>query len=400
MADEPRIAVVGAAGSRFGKVAGFNPFGDSWRIAASYSASHPPVSVRVLRLSRVDSGPAQRPLRLWCCLARPLDGLISALGQIDSTVDGNTERYSLSASQQHRTRRIAGTQWPGNYSCPHPLRTSDAHRQLTRNILAKQNIERLRALAGSGALLAFDFDGTLAPLGSDSFATRMRAESTELLRSLAHAAPVAVISGRSVHDLTPRLDGIPMLAVVGNHGAEPSRFAKRAAREVAGWMPQLRALVARLEGVVIEDKLQSVSVHYWHAPEPAAAIAALETLVPQLTHAVRVVRGIGIVNLVPRGAPDKGDALLTLVKSHGLPGALFVGDELTDENAFRRLTSDRDLGVRVGRSKDTSATYHIATQLDVDALLTELLIGRTRPRRSPATDGSAPAAPGAYDGGT
>ena len=268
---------------------------------------------------------------------------------------------------------------------------------MTRNILAKQNIERLRALAASGALLAFDFDGTLAPLGSDSFATRMRPESTELLRNLAHAAPVAVISGRSVADLTPRLDGIPMLAVVGNHGAEPSRFAKRAAREVAGWMPHLQAVVSTLDGVEIEDKGQSVSVHYWHALDPAVAIAALESLVPQLSHAVRVVHGIGIVNLVPRGAPDKGDALMTLVKSHGFPGALFVGDELTDENAFRRLTSARDLGVRVGRSKDTKATYHIATQLDIDALLTELLIGRTRPRHSPAARDSAL---GAYDGGT
>ena len=267
---------------------------------------------------------------------------------------------------------------------------------MTRNILAKQNIERLRALAASGALLAFDFDGTLAPLGADSFATRMRPESTELLRNLAHAAPVAVISGRSVGDLTPRLDDIPMLAVVGNHGAEPSRFAKRAAREVAGWMPQLRALVATLHGVEIEDKVQSVSVHYWHAADPAVAIAALETLVPQLSHAVRVVHGIGIVNLVPRGAPDKGDALMSLVKSHGLPGALFVGDELTDEAAFRRLTSDADLGVRVGRWKGTRATYHIHTQLDIDALLTELLIGRTRPRRSTVSDDSALPA---YDAG-
>ena len=280
------------------------------------------------------------------------------------------------------------------------MRTSDAHQQLTRNILAKQNIERLRALAASGALLAFDFDGTLAPLGSDSFATRMRPESTELLRSLAHAAPVAVISGRSVRDLTPRLDGIPMLAMVGNHGAEPSRFAKRAAREVASWMPHLQAVVSTLEGVEIEDKGQSVSVHYWHSPDPAAAVAALVALVPQLSHAVRVVHGIGIVNLVPRGAPDKGDALMTLVKSHGLPGALFVGDELTDENAFRRLTSDTDLSVRVGRWKDTKATYHIATQLDVDALLTELLIGRTRPRRSAVTAESAPNVPTAYDGAT
>lgn len=267
---------------------------------------------------------------------------------------------------------------------------------MTRNILAARNIERLRTLAASGALLAFDFDGTLAPLGTDSAATRMRPETSELLRSLAHASPVAVITGRSVADVTPRLDAIKMLAVIGNHGAEPSRFAKRAVREVAGWMPRLKEVVATLPGVVIEDKALSVSVHYWHADDPGMAITALEALVPDLPHAVRVLHGIGIVNLVPQGAPDKGDALATLVKAHGLPSALFVGDELTDEPAFRLAGDGNGFGVRVGRWNGTAATFHIPTQFDIDGLLTELLIGRTRPARSrePATL----AAP-TYDGG-
>ena len=267
---------------------------------------------------------------------------------------------------------------------------------MTKNILAKANIERLRAAAAAGALLAFDFDGTLAPIGSDSFATRMRTETVELLRSLAHAAPVAVITGRSVADVMPRLEGIAMLAVVGNHGAEPSRFAARAARDVAALMPALRSLVAALPGVEIEDKRLSVSVHYWHAPDPAAAIAAIERLAAEFANAA-VVHGIGIVNLVPKGAPDKGDALVRLRKVHKLPLAVFVGDELTDEDAFRRLTKHGDLSVRVGRWKDTRAAYHIATQLDVDALLTELLIGRTRPRHQREemkVDSSR------YDGGT
>lgn len=233
-----------------------------------------------------------------------------------------------------------------------------------------------------GALLAFDFDGTLAPFGMDPLATQLREETAELLRSLAHAAPVAVITGRSVSDVTSRLAGIPMLAVIGNHGAEPSRFAKRAAREVDGWMPRLREVVATLPGVEIEDKRQSVSVHYAHAEDQEAAIAALEALVPELPHAVQLLHGTRLVNLVPEGSPDKGDALAHLVRTHTLPAALFVGDELTDEPAFRRAQLGNGLGVRVGRWKDTGATFHIPTQLDIDALLMELLVGSTRPMRS------------------
>ncbi len=240
-------------------------------------------------------------------------------------------------------------------------------------------MERLRAVAASGALLAFDYDGTLAPLSNDPAASRMRPETAELLRSLAHASPVAVITGRSVHDVSLRLEEIPMLAVVGNHGAEPSPFAKRAAREVAAWMPMLTELVASLPDVVIENKVMSVSVHYWHAAHPGVVLAAIEALVPTLPHRVSVVHSIGLVNLVPRGAPDKGGAMMSLVSAHGLPGALFVGDELTDESAFLRLAETSGIGVRVGRWSGTAATFHIESQVDIDALLTELLIGRTRP---------------------
>ena len=250
---------------------------------------------------------------------------------------------------------------------------------MTRNILAARNIERLRAVAATGVLLAFDYDGTLAPLSNDPAASRMRPATGELLRHLAHAAPVAVITGRSVRDVSTRLEQIPMLAVIGNHGAEPSPFAKRAAREVAAWMPMLQHLIDTLDEVTIEHKVQSVSVHYWHAADPTVVVTAIEALLPTLPHRVHLVHGIGLVNLVPYGAPDKGDAMMTLLTRHILPGAIFVGDELTDEPAFRRLTNDSGLGLRVGRGSQTAATHHIESQLDIEALLTELLIGVTRP---------------------
>lgn len=253
---------------------------------------------------------------------------------------------------------------------------------MSRNILAVRNIEHLRDVAGRGVLLAFDFDGTLAPMGRDPSATRMRDETLELLTSLAHAAPVAVITGRSVHDMTPRLPGVPVLAVVGNHGAEPSPYARRAARDVDLWLPQLSELVRTLPGAEIENKGQSVCVHYWHSTDPRRVVAAVEALVPTLSRKVTLIHGIGLINLIPSGAPNKGDALLRLVTTHNLPGALFVGDELTDETAFRAALTAQSLGVRVGRWRGSAATHHISTQLDIDALLTELLIGCTRPHIS------------------
>lgn len=262
---------------------------------------------------------------------------------------------------------------------------------MTRNILAQSNVEIARATAASGALLGFDYDGTLAPMTDDPFTNGLRPETVELLRSLASTAPVAVITGRSVHDVTTRLHGISFTAVVGNHGAEPSRFAKRASKEVAAWMPVLQQTVKSLPGVEIENKGVSVSVHYWNARHPEEALAAIDALVPSLSHTVEVMQGTGLVNIIPKGAPNKGDALKLLMTRQGIASGLFVGDELTDETAFRMLARGRGVGIRVGRSKGTAAGYHIASQLDMDALLTELLIGRTRPPRHRSRAASAEA---------
>ncbi len=251
---------------------------------------------------------------------------------------------------------------------------------MPKNILADRNIERLRATAATGALLAFDFDGTLAILGDDPTSTTMRAETSELLRNLAHCAPVAIVTGRSVSDATARLDGIPLLAVVGNHGIEPSAFAAKAARAVAQWAPILDGAFTSLHGVWIENKKYSVSIHYRLADDRNAAIAAVHAVVPTLPGKIRIVFGNELINLVPAGAPNKGDALRALLHERQLPGAVYVGDEPTDEDAFTVLNPATSLGVRVGRWNGSAAPFYIESQMEIDALLTELLIGCTRPR--------------------
>jgi trehalose 6-phosphate phosphatase len=248
-----------------------------------------------------------------------------------------------------------------------------------KNILADRNTEHLRAVVGGGALLAFDFDGTLAVLGDDPTATRMRPETSELLRSLAHAAPVAIVTGRSISDAMSRLDGIPLLSVVGNHGIEPSPFAAKAARAVTKWMPLLDGAFTDIPGVWIENKRFSVSVHYRLASDHEAAIAAVTRLVPTLPGKVRMVQGNQLINLVPDGSPNKGDALRELIAAHALPGAVYVGDEPTDEDAFAVLDGTASLGVRVGRSNATAAPFYITSQMDIDSLLAEMIVGRTRP---------------------
>lgn len=260
-------------------------------------------------------------------------------------------------------------------------------------LLTPRNLRKLRAFAADGALLAFDFDGTLAPFHADAADAGMRPESLELLRSLAHCAPVAVISGRAVPDLVPRLPGVATLAVIGNHGIEPSDFAARAAAEVAEWLPAVEAAIAPFPGAFIENKVYSLSIHPLGAEKPRTVVRRLDRAVAPFAGRIRVLHGTQVVNLIPAGAPDKGDAIRHLLQVHALDRVVYVGDEATDEDVFRVLDPAHSMGIRIGRARGTAASHHVPLQTDIDEVLAELLAGRTRPHHPHAAASSGAAEP-------
>ena len=262
---------------------------------------------------------------------------------------------------------------------------------MPRHILADRNLARLRDFAASGALLGFDFDGTLAPLHAQPADAAMRPATLELLESLAHCAPVTVVTGRSVSDVRPRLGDATLLAVVGNHGIEPSAQEAEAAAAVAAWVPALQLRLARFRGTWIENKRFSVTVHYRDAAQPRRVVHAVTELMATLPAAGSVVPGIAGLNLIPAGVPNKGDALMAIMRTHALPGALFVGDEHTDESAFEAVNATGGISVHVGARGVSAAEFRLDHQDHIDDLLAELLAGRSRRRaRSGDDEPSAP----------
>jgi len=91
----------------------------------------------------------------------------------------------------------------------------------TRNILANRNLPVLSTFASSNVLLAFDYDGTLAPIAAAPRLARMRARTHQLLVRVTRVYPCVVISGRTLSDISRRVKRIPLCYVFGNHGLEP-----------------------------------------------------------------------------------------------------------------------------------------------------------------------------------
>lgn len=262
-----------------------------------------------------------------------------------------------------------------------------------RDLLAPAARGVLEGLRRPGTLVVLDFDGTIAPLVRDRTAAGMRARTAALLASVAASRPVAVLSGRALSDVASRVKRAPVRWIVGGHGAEwpGERISPALVRRVASWRRGLGEALAGVDGIDVEEKPGSLSVHWRGARRRAFAEAAVGKAARALPGAA-LVRGKLVLNVVPAGAPDKGDALARLVAESGCERVIFVGDDVTDEAAFRARVTVPAVMVRVGRSSGSAAPWFVRTRADVDRLLARLAPsggrggGKALDRLGPALD--------------
>ena len=230
-------------------------------------------------------------------------------------------------------------------------------------------------LSGTPLIVMLDVDGTLAPIAPRPEDATVAPATREVLRALIASKGVTVIlvSGRSARTRT-RLVGVDGVYTVGNHGfevvtpdgeletdpdlADQSAAITQAARE-------LEPIVAAVEGARLENKRWTLSVHYRLAARDA---------VPPLREAVervalglrlRMTEGKEIVEVRPVAHVDKGTAVVVLGERLGgfADGAsiVFIGDDRTDEDAFRslRARSARPVTIRVDETGENETAAEV-----------------------------------------
>jgi trehalose 6-phosphate phosphatase len=244
-------------------------------------------------------------------------------------------------------------------------------------LLSRSSRAIIQRLAHEQTLCAFDFDGTLAPIVAHPDSARMRERTLRLFERLASIYPCVVISGRSRADVLHRLEGVKVAAVVGNHGAEPERTTGRSHRRVRQWRNALERSLPSVDGLLIEDKGLSLAVHYRlcsHKIEVRHQILNAAARLPN----VRIFGGKQVINIVFNKAPHKGDVLAAERDRLGCNWVLYVGDDITDEDAF--ALRGNIVPIRIGRRQRSHARYYLRTQVEIDNLLE--LLGRMRADRS------------------
>lgn len=196
-------------------------------------------------------------------------------------------------------------------------------------------------------------DGTISRIVPNPALAVIDSTALRALRRLhARLDTVSLISGRSVSQLRAmvRDDG---LVLVGNHGLETwdgrTAVVTSTALKFLGAIERAAACLRDTiveEGVWIEEKGIAVAVHYRLARDPRRARDLIVQAVGRCADAaeLRLAEGRRVFELLPPVEVDKGSAVRGIVRSRGLAGIVYLGDDATDVDAFRAIAAARDDG--------------------------------------------------------
>ena len=223
-------------------------------------------------------------------------------------------------------------------------------------------------------LVASDFDGTLAPLVDRPADARPLPSAAAALIALAElpATAVALVSGRALATLRD-YSGMPSTVhLVGSHGAEfESGFALEIDETLLATITsELDAIAVGRHGVTVEPKPASVALHVRNASvvDGDAALAAARVIGE--ASGAEMTAGKNVLEFAVIST-DKGEAVDVIRRQSDATTAVFFGDDVTDEKAFRRMVGS-DVGVKVGPG-ETRAAYRVDSPEDVAESLSHLL---------------------------
>lgn len=253
---------------------------------------------------------------------------------------------------------------------------------------ALESFEELAGKIGERKIAVFlDYDGTLTPIVQRPELAVLSDETRAVVRKLATRCTVAVVSGRDLADVR-KLVSIEEIFYAGSHGFDISgpegwnlQYQQR-----AEFLPILDQAQSELEqspgnlpGVLIERKKFSIAIHFRLASD--GDLATIESEVDKVHGAhpeLRKALGKKIFELQPDIEWHKGKAVLWLMEKLGIDSPdivpIYIGDDVTDEDAFRTL-AQRGVGVVVMETpRETSAHFAVRNPDEVRKLLEKLTV--------------------------
>lgn len=246
-----------------------------------------------------------------------------------------------------------------------------------------KNLNKITALfkQSSVKILMLDFDGTLAPIVQSPEEAALSIKTKNLLQELSQKTNLylAIISGRKLKDIKEKI-GLPNIIYGGNHGLEGEIFEKKYSFPITNTtistlekiQKRLDKISSQFKGTIVENKKLGLSFHYRLAEReqiPKCILLlnkALKLYVEKKL--VSVIAGKKVLEIVPNVNWNKGhfaDLVIKQIKgkTRKHPVVIVIGDDKTDEDAFKYLKND--ITIVVGKSHQSTAKYYLKNPTEV-----------------------------------
>ncbi len=230
-------------------------------------------------------------------------------------------------------------------------------------------------------LLMLDFDGTLTPIVKPPKKALLSSRAKDILQKLSTKQGVllAIISGRELEVLKERVQ-IPDIIYGGIHGLEGEIYTKRHLFPLSKQyflvlteiQNKIQAIMPGFNGALFLNKKLTLALDYRSVKQPQ--IKPLKALFDKILGAylengvVSILSGKKVWEIIPNVNWDKGSFAKLLVEqitrtNKSIPIAIYIGDDKTDENVFKKLGSG--LTIRVGKHNHSKAKYYLRNTTDV-----------------------------------
>jgi trehalose-phosphatase len=213
-------------------------------------------------------------------------------------------------------------------------------------------------------ILLLDLDGTLVRIRKRPEDVRVSKKAKAVLARLAILpnTTVAILSGRNAQSLKTLIN-VKSLRYFGLHGAEqggkPARISGEQRKALREAKRRARQNLADFPGISVEDKGYGFTVHYREA-DPAAirdADQALQAILAPLRHALHLLHGKKVWEVLPLQIPGKGETMKKVVADSPAAALAYIGDDEPDEPAFAAL--EGQVTIRVGNNPETHARFFL-----------------------------------------
>ena len=230
-----------------------------------------------------------------------------------------------------------------------------------------------------------DYDGTLSPIVDRPELAVMSEEMRDVVKRLSKKFTVAIVSGRMREDVE-KLVGIEGLIYAGSHGFDISGpgismiepRAKEMIPLIAETIKRLSEQLGSIKGILIEEKKFSVAVHYRLVEESyLSRIKDCVNEIIQDNKSLRLMSGKKVFEILPAIDWDKGRAVRWITQALGISwteaSVIYIGDDTTDEDAFRVIRT-RGTGILVSENpRDSAADFRLSSTEEVKNLFSEIV---------------------------